>query len=667
MNQALSSPAFSATESAEQRRVRLANGEFFQHHGAWAPGVRLFRAVNFRAKALIVSSAFLLPIAVLTWTFLSDKADAISFSAKERVGVAYLREAIPLVKLGQLYRLTALQAQAKGGATPELADARKALDAQMLKLDAAELAMGAELGTAKALAAVKSAANAAAAASDAEKIFEAHSAHVAAVLALIGQATDTSNLTLDPELDTFYLMDASLGVLPSLGEAVAKLRGTSAAVASSGKPATDLFQRLITSAAVATDLLEERVDTALGKIYGVHPEYKSEFKADDLVPQLRAFRDMAIAGKSDAPTLVARGTAVLDGMTTLQVKMMDRLDELLKARVDGIARQRSVTMAVVVVALLLAGYLFYSFYLVTHGGLTEVKRHLVAMTAGDLTTSPNPWGKDEAAALMLSLHDMQASLRSIVSRVRGSSESIVHASSEIASASMDLSARTEQTAANLEESASSMEQISSTVKHTAQSVREAAQVAAGNSQSAARGGAVIAEVVSTMQEINSSSKKIGDIIGTIDGIAFQTNILALNAAVEAARAGEQGRGFAVVASEVRSLAQRSAQAAREIKTLITTSVEKVESGTKVVQGAGETMQELVVNARRMNDLLSEISTAATEQSSGVAQVGSAVNDLDRMTQQNAALVEQTAAAASALKDQAVGLATEVALFKLPAA
>jgi methyl-accepting chemotaxis protein len=267
---------------------------------------------------------------------------------------------------------------------------------------------------------------------------------------------------------------------------------------------------------------------------------------------------------------------------------------------------------------------------------------------------------------MLSLHDMQASLRTIVSRVRSSSESIVHASTEIASASMDLSARTEQTASNLEESAASMEQISSTVKHTADNVKQAALVAQGNSQSAARGGAVIKDVVTTMQDINASSKKISDIIGTIDGIAFQTNILALNAAVEAARAGEQGRGFAVVASEVRSLAQRSAQAAREIKTLITSSVEKVESGARVVNGAGDTMHELVDNAERMNSLLSEISTAASEQSSGVAQVGAAVHQLDEMTQQNAALVEQTAAAASGLRDQAQNLATEVARFRLPA-
>ena len=318
------------------------------------------------------------------------------------------------------------------------------------------------------------------------------------------------------------------------------------------------------------------------------------------------------------------------------------------------------------VALLIAGYLFLSFYRVMDGGLKETRRHLRAITDGDLTTSPFPWGNDEAAQLMCELRATQESLRKIVTSVRGSSESIVHFSSEIASASMDLSARTEQTAANLEQSASSMEEISSTVKHTADNVRQAAELAADNSKAAVRGGAVIAEVVSTMNDINSSSKKIGDIIGVIDGIAFQTNILALNAAVEAARAGEQGRGFAVVATEVRSLAQRSAQAAKEIKTLISSSVEKVDSGSKVVKDAGGTMQELVVNARRMNDLLAEISTAASEQSSGVSQVGAAVNELDRMTQQNAALVEETAAAASALKDQAIGLANEVDRFKLPA-
>ena len=318
-------------------------------------------------------------------------------------------------------------------------------------------------------------------------------------------------------------------------------------------------------------------------------------------------------------------------------------------------------------ALLIAAYLFLCFYRVMDGGLNEVERHLVAMTAGDLTTSPHPWGRDEAAGLMISMRNMQASLRTIVQSVRGSSDSIVLASSEIAAASLDLSARTEQTAANLEESASSMEEISSTVKHTAENVREAARVATGNAQVAQRGGSVTEAVVTTMQEINASSKKINEIIGTIDGIAFQTNILALNAAVEAARAGEQGRGFAVVAAEVRSLAQRSAVAAKEIKTLITDSVERIEAGARVAQGAGDTMKALVGNAAQMNQLLAEISTAANEQSNGVAQVGIAVNDLDRMTQQNAALVEQTSAAASALKGQAEGLAGDVAQFRLPPA
>jgi methyl-accepting chemotaxis protein len=605
----------------------------------------------------------MVPVVLLAWNFLRDKGDAIAFSAKERDGVAYLRDALPLLKLGQTYRLRALQAN--GNSTSELAEARKALEVQMVKVDAAEKTLGADLGTEKALAAVKAAALAAASTSP-ETLFDKHTAHIDAVVALVTQATDGSNLTLDPDLDSYYLMDGSLGALPVLAEATARLGGAVSTVVASGKPASEGQQRIITSSAVATDLFEARVTTALDKVYSVHPDYKAGFKSDDLVPQLRAFRELAVSGKADAATIVSRGSAVVDSMATLQGNMLDKLDVLLQARIDGMSRHRNLTMIAVGLALLVGGYLFYSFYLVTQGGLNEVKRHLLAMTEGDLTTSPNPWGKDEAAALMLSLHDMQASLRTIVSRVRSSSESIVHASTEIASASMDLSARTEQTASNLEESAASMEQISSTVKHTADNVKQAALVAQGNSQSAARGGAVIKDVVTTMQDINASSKKISDIIGTIDGIAFQTNILALNAAVEAARAGEQGRGFAVVASEVRSLAQRSAQAAREIKTLITSSVEKVESGARVVNGAGDTMHELVDNAERMNSLLSEISTAASEQSSGVAQVGAAVHQLDEMTQQNAALVEQTAAAASGLRDQAQNLATEVARFRLPA-
>ena len=316
-------------------------------------------------------------------------------------------------------------------------------------------------------------------------------------------------------------------------------------------------------------------------------------------------------------------------------------------------------------SLLLAGYLFLSFYRVMDGGLKETSRHLRAMTEGDLTTSPHPWGNDEAAQLMLDLRAMQDSLRGMVARVRASSEEIVHSSSEIASGALDLSARTEQAAANLEQSAASMEEIAATVTHSAKNTDEASKVARHSAEAAANGGRVMNEVVATMEGIRESSAKIGDIIGVIDNIAFQTNILALNAAVEAARAGAQGRGFAVVATEVRGLAQRSAAAAREIKTLIGLSVSQVEAGTGIVRKAGATIEDTVDSSRRVDALLGSVATGAREQSQGIAQIGAAVQELDRMTQQNAALVEQTAAAAAAMKEQALVLAAEVARFRMP--
>jgi methyl-accepting chemotaxis protein len=321
----------------------------------------------------------------------------------------------------------------------------------------------------------------------------------------------------------------------------------------------------------------------------------------------------------------------------------------------------------VLATVLLGGYAFHCFYLVMMGGLRETERHLRAMTDGDLTTSPRPWGQDEAARLMLSVHEMQTSLRGMVARVRQASTTIVHSSSEIAGGATDLQARTEQNAARLQQSAAAMEEVSTTVRTTADHVMQAAGLARGNAEVASRGGQVMAQMVQTMQEINAASSQIGDIIGTIDGIAFQTNILALNAAVEAARAGEQGRGFAVVAAEVRSLAQRSAQAAREIKALIGTSVDKVASGTQVVREAGDTIAEIVANAEKVDRLLGEIATGAREQSAGVTQIGQTVHDLDQATQKNAALVEQTAAASNAMREQAQILAVDVQRFRLPGA
>jgi methyl-accepting chemotaxis protein len=300
--------------------------------------------------------------------------------------------------------------------------------------------------------------------------------------------------------------------------------------------------------------------------------------------------------------------------------------------------------------------------------ITEPVAHAAAVAesiaAGDLTTPIRHAGRDETAQLLAALGRMQASLGSVVGAVRHSSRDIRTASGEVAAGSADLSARTEQTAGSLQQTASTMEQLTGTVRQSAEAARQASGLAQAAVQAAERGGSVVAQVVATMSEIHSASQRIADIIGVIDGIAFQTNILALNAAVEAARAGEQGRGFAVVAAEVRSLAQRSAEAAKEIKGLIGASVEKVDSGSRLVGDAGTTMTQVVAEVRRVTQVVSEISTAAADQSDGIGQVNGAVGQLDGMTQRNAALVEQSAAAADALQSQAQRLAELVERFRV---
>jgi methyl-accepting chemotaxis protein len=288
------------------------------------------------------------------------------------------------------------------------------------------------------------------------------------------------------------------------------------------------------------------------------------------------------------------------------------------------------------------------------------------MTAGDMSVPIPVEGRDEVASLQQALARMQQMLATVVGEVRSGTESMATASAQIATGNQDLSTRTEQTAGNLQQAASSLEELTGTVGQTADSARTANQLAASASTAAQRGGEVVSQVVSTMNDIQAASRRIADIIGTIDGIAFQTNILALNAAVEAARAGEQGRGFAVVAGEVRTLAQRSAEAAREIKTLIGASVDKVETGTRLVGEAGGAMAEIVSGVQRVTDVIGEISAATTEQSGGLRLVNEAVAQLDQMTQQNAALVEESAAAAQSMAEQSRRLTQTVVRFKVSA-
>ncbi|MFG6439602.1 methyl-accepting chemotaxis protein [Roseateles sp. LKC17W] len=313
-----------------------------------------------------------------------------------------------------------------------------------------------------------------------------------------------------------------------------------------------------------------------------------------------------------------------------------------------------------------------AFGLATAGGGKGSSLHAAteaaeALARFDLTHPIPGGGSDDIGRLLTALSGTQASLQKLIGEVRGAADSIGTASAEIATGNLDLSQRTEQTASNLQNAASSMSELTGTVKQTADAAMTANQLASSAASVAQRGGEAVSQVVATMEQISHSSRKINDIIGTIDGIAFQTNILALNAAVEAARAGEQGRGFAVVAGEVRTLAQRSAEAAKEIKSLISASVERVDSGTQQVEAAGATMTEIVASVQRVTDIIGEISAAAREQSEGIASVNSSVVQLDQMTQQNAALVEESAAAAESLREQSGRMAEVISVFRLSGA
>ncbi len=441
---------------------------------------------------------------------------------------------------------------------------------------------------------------------------------------------------------------------------------------------------IVANDAAVGDHFKDAVKQTSARISEVQKEIESLADTPDEKTRLAAVaaaREGYLTARSEALALRAQGDAdgsrkslqatvlpAVDAYLTQQRKFVEFEEQRNSALREQVSAQRTLTVVIsgaVAVAILLAmvacgAWLIRSIT----GPLLAAARASQRIGAGDLAVDIDTSRGDEIGDLMRAVAGMRDSLRSVVGQVRQSADSIQVASSEVAHGNADLSQRTEETASSLQQTASSLDQLTSTVSASADAAKQANQLAANASAVAQRGGSVVSEVVSTMDEIHASSRKIVDIIGTIDGIAFQTNILALNAAVEAARAGEQGRGFAVVASEVRSLAQRSAEAAREIKTLIGGSVDRVETGSRLVKDAGSTMDEIVSSVQRVSDIIGEISAASSEQSQGIGQVNTAVRQLDQMTQQNAALVEQSAAAAESLKDQATRLAQVVSAFRL---
>jgi methyl-accepting chemotaxis protein len=638
----------------------------------WAPAVRLMGNLRFASKALLICLMFLVPLAWVSWAFYSTQSDAIAFSEKELLGVQYTREIFPVIALAQNLRRDATAAAVTGTPPPTTAEVRSKLQAAQGKLAEVHKRLGADLDVAKHYAAVQAAFGEAEKTTGLDEVFKAHTAHVESLVSLLQTVTDHSNLTLDPDIDSYYLMDATLFRIPDIVEDSGKLRGLGRAVMKAGD-ATPAQQRLLSDTIPIAEFQLRNMNDGLAKAIAYNPSLSKKIDSKQVLDDTAAFfalaRSSVVNGKDYAPETQAKylemANKAVDAQFALAQRLMTELDGVIGERVKTMRTRMMVNTVVLIAGLFLAAYLFFGFYLVSGGGLALISRHLGEVAEGDLRNVPNqPLGTDEPAKVLLDLRVAYDALYMLIRKVRHSARALHAASGEISAASIELSARTEAAAANLEEQAAAMEEIGSTVGATADRAQMATSFATENAHVAEKGGKVFDEVVLTMREIHTSSSKINDIIGVIDGIAFQTNILALNAAVEAARAGESGRGFAVVASEVRSLAGRSADAAREIKSLIAASVEKVESGTRVVEEAGATMKEVVTNASQINQFLSEISVACREQATGVEEVGRAIQELDKGTQQNSALVEETASAAAALTSQADMLQDEIANFRV---
>ena len=447
-----------------------------------------------------------------------------------------------------------------------------------------------------------------------------------------------------------------------------------------------LLKLLLVENPTAVDAVEAEMKQVVGRLerhrtaYSQHspgPEEKAlieqferELKAalalnPELLQMMRQMRtdEAREIGGRQAVQLYAKAGATLDQLIQLNARGASQASE----HANGAFSQARVLLLASLLAMVVLGLgIGWTLSAQLRSAVSQAMRSARQIAAGDLSQQIPSDGRDETGLLLAALAEMQHKLRDIVSGVRQNAENVAAAGEQISRGNSDLSQRTSQQASALEQTAASVQELSGTVQHNADSAQQANQLASDASKVAVSGGSAVNQVVETMKSIDDSSKKIADIIGVIDGIAFQTNILALNAAVEAARAGEQGRGFAVVASEVRSLAQRSGEAARQIKSLISTSVERVERGTQLVGSAGATMQQVVASIQRVAGIVGEITSASTQQSIGVGQVGQAITQMDQATQQNAALVQQSAAAADHLKQQAQKLNDAMGVFKLQA-
>ena len=650
-------------------------------NGFFGPATALMARLRFSYKFALSGLVALAMLVYMGVTELTALQSRVSMIASERAAVALMADLVEWNKvLIESRRITITASPGDAAVRQRFQDNAKAVNAVLkriedgVKASAPWFDMGKELkGLQDGWAELQKKVEALPLDADfPQKAFAAHAPEYGRLYAFMRDMGNKSRMALDPDLDLFYLGYPLANNTPSTAGIAVRMAAYATLNVARGdiKPNDKVFYE-VTEARLSDTF--GTVETMLAQAMKANPEVERKLSknfdalkssAKEFIAYTRKNFTTADAVGVTQQQVGQASQATIDAAWALVEANRKVMDELLLERSGSAAAKRTLLGIVLGLGILVSVYLYMGMYFGIAGAMQQAKQAGRAIAAGELGTVPEPSTRDEFADLMEDLRRADRSLMGIIGNVKGAAESIATASSEIAQGNADLSQRTEQQAGSLEQTASAMGSLTQTVQHSADNARQASQLAATASEVAARGGRAVGEVVSTMAGIQQASQKINDIIGVIDGIAFQTNILALNAAVEAARAGEQGRGFAVVAGEVRSLAQRSAEAAKEIKALISDSVGQVDNGSRLVSDAGTTMGEIVAQVKRVTDLIGEISAATVEQSSGIARVNDSITGIDQMTQQNSALVEESAAAAASLRDQATRLNEMVSVFKI---
>lgn len=607
-----------------------------------APGIRLMQVVRLPIKFAIISTAFMVPLCVAVYGVVSYSMSNIEFAEQERLGSSYVK---PLNAL-----MTAIAERRADLGASATADGDRALaDAQALNQSQKNT-----LAIEQDLRALKQSWSG----NDVDDV-------VTQVLALYGLISDNSKLTLDPDLDSYYAMAIVMDYAPKLSETAARLDAMALKIKSAGQVSSEddvAIQFLVARASTYRDSLTLAVKRATG----ANPSLARKLSITDFERAYAEFTARAEALRKSDLSAATAGVGGALSKETLAVSSASGavLDELLEVRIQGFEGRRNVLLAITLIGLTLAVYLITSFYLSNLRGFAALMTRMRKLAQGDLTTNFAARGTDEIGQLINSFNVSRSQLQSLVQRIREVTGEIDSAGQQIAIANDELAQRESSQSAAVRVTAERAQHVQNNVQRNLDSALHGERVSDDARGVAARGNQAVSQVVQTMQAITSSSRKIGDIIGVIDEIAFQTNLLALNAAVEAARAGEQGRGFAVVANEVRNLAQRSASAANEIKKLIGASLEDVEKGAQLVNGAGNTMHEILSSVQSVSHIMQEIAVASRSQTDDIAQLHQAIDRIDGDTQQNAARVEETAAVAQSLRSQVEALLDAVGMFTL---